>query len=639
MDNLKIKTPIFSQKEKMFFLIFLVVIAATILKFVYVFVYTDYISYMESDRNGPWTRALEYFNGYINANQWLVYPPLFHIILAKIFKISTYFGFFDYNLQIIISLNIILSSVSVVYLYLLSYNYSKNYIVAFCTATLYAFTFHIFYFNAFVFSENFALPLVIIATYYLFLDKKIYLIISGILLAIATGIRPEYGILCLPFVLFALFSNPESIRGNLKKEFLKKGIMNAFLFLIGFAGIIFLIISENNRISGGHLKGLSNSTGVEYYISFLKPYAVISNSDSFAYSIYPPNTIQYPENGTLNTTVPIYKQLYFIKLANEYIREHPQILLTKLFDLRDLYFGNLMPNYGIALNSSIGLGIDKLLLPPFRLIFLLLTLVVIFSIFTNPFYRVCWKKYLVLVSVIFLSVLMCYFLGGSHRYVLTFIFALYIIGIEIIYEVIVYFNKLNKKLIVFTLFIFGFFLVNAGVLQLNKWTMKEKIQATLIQDIQKGNVHTQDITEGDTTKFNIDIINFPFEQEFTHKTLGNMGHKEYFLVDFSGSFETLCGRIFHFSFYSNESFELYIDSILIVEHIQPYRLMESEADCNLSEGMHTFRILYYHGGSNSGIRAVYYPLNVNEDRKYYIGEDSEYIRFNTLGTKGKALKK
>ncbi len=622
------------QREIMLCLLLLVLLISTVLKFIFVYYHTDYKNYLGADMSGYWDRATDRFNGDIKGiDQWVIWPPFFHIILTEIFKVIYLFSLLKYKLQIVLGINIILSSVSVLYLYLLTYNFTKKYIVAFCAATLYAFTYYSFYFNAYILSENFGVPIVIAAVYYLLCNKKQYYFLSGVLLAIAAGIRPGFALLGLPFALYALLSGSESLKTNWKQTIFFKGIWKAVLFSTGFFSIFFLIIVENNYISEGKVKGLAASSGVNYYCSFTKCY-MVKSTFGYYYVIVPPGSVLNPERGILTTNIPIYDVKSFIKLTNKYIKKHPLVFLKKLDDFRELYFGTLFP----SMYNALWFGI---LIDPFRWLFFILSLVVAFSFFTRPASRLDWKKYLVVLSVILFSLLVCYMFNTEHRYLFPFIFAIYAIAIDTIFEVVSNFRKYIKKLIIFISIVICIPVINAGVLQVKKWRMEDKINVTLINNFHLKDKNNPNTIIGDTSGFNIDAVNFPLnETGFTHKTLGKICHDGSFFINLKGSFEVLQKGLYNFSIYSLDSIEFRVDDITL---IPLYKTEEDEKELHvirdLSKGKHTFRLLYhYYGGNNyePGIVAMYnpYPLK-DEDNKYYLGEDSKFIRFDKLSSKNK----
>ncbi|MGD0589785.1 MAG: glycosyltransferase family 39 protein [Bacteroidota bacterium] len=611
------------QKDKMLFWFFVAILLSTALKYIFVFYHTDYQNYLNSDMGGYWERALERYNGEVRTiNQWVIWPPLYHIIMDEVFKVLAFFGLLDYKLEFIIGLNIILSSLSAIYLYFITLRLTKKHTIAFCAAIFYTCSYYSFYFNAFILSENLAVPVLIAAIYYLFLNKNWTYVISGVLLAIATGVRPGYGLIGLPFALYALLSNSNSFNKDWKHSIFFSGLWKATLVTISFFSIIFFIIVENNYISEGRLKGLASSSGLNYYFSFTKSYEVRCEFDGYVYMIYPPGSVTSPENGKLLTTTPIYEGKYFIDLANHFIKEHPAILIQKLADIKELYFGTLFPSTSSALWFDI-------LINPFRWLFFVLSLIVVFSCFTHPFSRVDKNKYLILLSVILCSLIVCYFFSTEHRYIYAYIFAVYVIAIETIFEVVPNFKKYRKKLIIFISVLLGLFLIKLGITQVERWTMAKNVNVTIINNphITESSPH---VMTGDTTKLQVDAINFPFEYDFTHNTLGNLGYKNNFFVNFEGSFKVLQKGWYKFFMYSLDTLEFFIDQGTILYRAKPDRDEKEFIPFTfLNEGDHYFKLSYFHYGcAESGIRVMYAPDFLQMDKKYFMGESSQFIKFN-----------
>ena len=606
----------YSRNNKIFFWFLLVIFISTALKFIFVFKYTDFRGYLSSDMGGYWTRAYERYNGNIfDINQWAIWPPLFHIILSFIFKVNDLVGIFIYNLEVILSINIILSSLSIIYLYLVTEKLSGSKMISFITATLYAFTYYTFYFNAFILSENFAVPLAIASVYYLIVNKPGHYFVSGILLAVATGIRPGFGILALPFGFYALLSGSKSLKTDWVKTVFFKGVWKAALFSAGFVLIILFIIAENNHISGGKIKGLAASGGINKYFSFTKTYEVQSRFEGYYYVIIPPGTVRNPENGKLITNEPIYNTAYFNDLTKEYIQQHPGIFFTKIKDLKTLYFGVLFP----SMNSVLWFNTLR---EPFRWLAFILSLAAIFSLFITK-NRHEWKNYILLLSIIFFSLLTCYLFNSEHRYLYGFMFAVYPIALETLFKLFSNFRSYRKKLLIFVSVILMPVLANAGYKEYKRWEMEEKITTAIYPEQASSNPEP----------FNVDELNFPFNKNLAHKTLGYICSNKNFNARFEGRFETSDSGLTELFVYCEEVFELKIDDNTILS--RSYRNDEKETSyiLNLSEGIHTFELSYSHSADmDAGIKAMYSPLFADDVQKYYFGEDSTPVKFMKLSS-------
>jgi len=596
----------FAKKNKFFSWLLIVILISTILKFIFVFEHTDYRSYLTSDMGGYWTRAFERFNGeHFNLNQWALWPPLFHIILSGIFQITHMLNCFHLNLEIVLGTNIILSSVSVLYLYMITLKLSGNRLISFITASLYAFNYYTFYFNAFILSENFAVPIVIASVYYLFLNRPGYYFLSGILLAIATGMRPGFGIFAVPYGLYALFQVEKST--ILNSVFFRR-VLKGALFSAGFLIIIFLIIAENNRISQGNVRGLAASGGLNKYFSFTKTYEVQCRFDGYYYVIIPPGTIRNPENGKLITDEPIYNTKYFNGLTKKYIREHPGVVLRKFSDIGTLYFGVLFP----SMNSVLWFNILR---EPTRWLVFLLSLLVLFSIFISK-KQLHRLNYLLILSVIFFSILTCYLFNSEHRYIFGFMFALHPIAVVTIFRIFSDFKSVRKKLVIFFILITLPVLIYAGISQYRRWTIEEKINAV---------VYTQELS--DPEAFYVDEINFPFSNNFTHQTLGLICNSKPFTANITGSFTMEGGGFMEVMVYCEEGFELKIDSNIILMRGERADEKEITNIIELPEGTHTFELTYYHNDFDAGIKVMYSPVYANDPEKYFFGENSGPVKF------------
>jgi len=598
------------KKNRIFSLFLIVLIITTIFKFIYVFALTEYTSYLVSDMGGYWQRAIQRFQGDLyDINQWVIWPPFFHILLANIFKVTQFLGVFKHNLEIVLSINILLSSISVFYLYLLTLKLSKNDKIAFTASTLYALTYHAIYFNASILSENFAVPLVIASIYFLFCNKWKYYILSGLLLALATGIRPGYGLFGLPFALYALVADSKNLKSDWKQTFFFRGIIKAGLFSIGFFLIIFFIVSEIKDISGGKVNSLAASSGINYYFSFTKKYEVGCRFDGYYYVLIPPGTVRNPENGKLITNAPIYDTKYFKTLANRYIKENPKILFTKIKDIWDLYFGVLFPSFPSAKGFDFFIKL-------FKVIFFILTLLTFFSLFTRPKKRVNFKNYLLLMSLIFLSIITCYMFNSEHRYVFGFIFATYPPAFEMIFELKRNIGSYTKKIIIFVSLLSLPLIGVKSAFIINKLNMVDN----MVVEIREYDNPDKMIV------FNIDQVNFPFRKQLTHKTLGKTGQEGRFFMMVTGEFDMLQSGYVEFYLYCEEGTMLSINDNRIIFREGSDDEKELKKRIFLERGRYSFKIVYKHLSNDAGIKAMYIPLSF-DGNKYFFGQDTEYMKF------------
>lgn len=604
------------QKQKVTWLLVAVLILSTVFKFIYVFYLSDYKDYLGTDMGAYWDRTTERFNGEIfNIGQWSIWPPLYHLLLFNVFKVISFVGLYSHKLEIVLSLHILLCSLSVYYLYKISLAILKNYWASWLIATTYAFSFIMIYFKAFILSENAAIPLVIISIWFLFKNNRTGLIISGILLAIATGIRPGYGLLGLSFTLYVFLCNKQW----------KHKILRSLVFIISFCSVIFLILSEINYISQGRLKGLSASSGLTFYLSFTQAHGIKSTADGMVYIIYPPKTCEDPENGMLFTSKPFADTKYYINLGIQHIKKHPSVLFKKLSDIKELFFGVFMPWVGSAK------WFETLRVPSqwYMFVMFLLSLLVWICYKDSNLDRI---KFLLLISVVVLGLLVNYFFNTEHRYLYSFAFVLHFTFIATLFEIIRNFKRYRLLLIIYcstvTLIVAGLaFFSSTNVKPINL-TLKTIVSqnADPIKDLNQ----ERKITKKDSILINYIEYN-PEENRMIHKKLEMLGYYNNFFMDTYADFKVLKPGKYEFVIVSKSGFELELDKRILISF--PYETNDRSdliADSYLEKGHHKLKIKYFRGVSLTGIDVFYKPLSDPASLQYLVGVNTEYINFVDL---------
>lgn len=382
---------------------------------VYVFCFTEYWTYNDdSDAGGYWFRAIARFEGeHFSVDQWVIWPPLYHIILSWLFYPIKFFGLWEYNLSVIIFLQILLGSVSIYFLYQLLVRIFHNKKLSFDVTLFYVFTYPVVYLYAFVFSENIALPLFIIALSLVFChtDQKKYLFIAGLLFGISIGVRPAFVLFVLP-VNFYIFA------------YRHKGWAwgNAVAFGIAFTLIFSAVSLENYRISNGAVKGLGANGGLNFFLGQCKVSEVNSRFDNWYYIIGPPGYEEYYGKRVFNTTHPMYDQDYFYDLGKKCLKERDGVIWENIDKIKFLFVGQLFP----IVPSAFGV---LFFIPIFTVI---ITVTAILSFFIWP---VLWvRKYdrsrqkilWVFWSFMFLTFVMAFFFHTERRYIYSLIFVIYV---------------------------------------------------------------------------------------------------------------------------------------------------------------------------------------------------------------------
>lgn len=410
------------KKERRYLILILGIVAlSTLFKLFYVFKLTAYPTFLFSDCWGYWSRAQERFAGNIfSENQWNIMPPGYHIILAEMFKIINFLGVFRYKLEIILTVQIILCSLSVYALYRIALMTVHDHLVALMAAGTYAFSFVIVFFKAFILSENIAIPLVILSLYFLFKDKLAFFIVSGILLAVATWVRPWYIILFLLFTCYLVFDkNNWSIKSK-----------KTLSFTLPFIIITILAIAENGYISKGKIRGLDANGGIAFYLALAKPHLITFHSPDGGYTYFsPPNTLDHPEYGNIDTTVPFNNNKYYYELGASYIKKNPLVLLKKFIGLKDMLFSPLFPNTPNAKWFSQLVGPSRWIM-----FVMLLFSLMIGTVFKSG--RADNAKLWLLVSIPIGLLTLNYFFNTEYRYFYAFAFVIHILCFSSIVEIL-----------------------------------------------------------------------------------------------------------------------------------------------------------------------------------------------------------
>src|SRR3989338_3600716 len=261
MPGLKIKRDYFS-------LIFILA-GSALLKGFYVFKVTPYSDFLFSDMGGYYQAAWDLFKGDPHAlGIYAINPPAFPLFLSFFFRLGHALKVFPFGIEPVLLLNILLSTLSAAAFYFISLRIFKSWTAAFILTCVNAFSFSVFYYNAFILTENFSNPLVLIAVFFLFLgDNRAWaLFFSGLILGAAISARPAYGLAVVPFLLYIFFIPYPVFRS----------IFRCAIFSIACLGMIGGIIFKIKDVSKGRLIGVSSGGGLNFMIAQCQPRSVAS---------------------------------------------------------------------------------------------------------------------------------------------------------------------------------------------------------------------------------------------------------------------------------------------------------------------------------------------------------------------------
>jgi hypothetical protein len=380
-------------------------------KLFYVFALTDYRNYLFGDFGGYWYRALARIEGNpFEAGQWVIWPPLAHILLSWYVQAVDLLGLSRWRLEAMLVANVAMSTASTALVYGIAAQTLERKTWALGVAALYALTFPLIYFNAFVMSEHLA-TLCLLAALWLALARRrvdLALLGAGVLLGLATAQRPGFGLFGLAFVAVIAAAD----------RFTVAALTRAAWFSLGFVLIVGAAVLETNRISGGRVGGLGANGGMAVYMSQCGPRELLASHDGETYQFVEPALDDRPEHGGVHFLRPLRDQAFFAGLAWECLREQPDVLYAARERFRNLFFGPLLPSVPSAWGFI-------LLLPVFRWFLLACTLALPLALAVRGSSGVRQDALALQGGILSLAALALYIFPAEHRFLYPLVGPLY----------------------------------------------------------------------------------------------------------------------------------------------------------------------------------------------------------------------
>jgi hypothetical protein len=384
----------------------------------YVFACTPYRDFLFSDMAKYWDSAMERLNGKpFEDAQFVAWPPLYHIFLAESFRVLRWLGLEEWvRLETALCINILAFSVSVYALQRLAVQWFSRPELVFITVMLYAFGFPSLYFNAFLLSENLGAPLVVIALA-LVAHKQAWWAVAtgGLLFALAVIVRPSFGPYGLAFVLFYL------VRHGMSWKFVGR----AAVFSAAFFAAVLLASAEVARISGGKVFGLSANGGLDFFFTMSNYHKVDTRYDGWHFMVVVPALSWEPENGTLYTDVPFYRQGYYFRQGWEFLKHNPVRLLRSFEHMGHLFFADMLPSRA----DAPGFGFWIPVWDWFK-----------FGMFlTLGLYAWMWRRlgerkpeFVLMISTVLLALIVSAVFTGEPRYTYALLFIFYLLFFKLV---------------------------------------------------------------------------------------------------------------------------------------------------------------------------------------------------------------
>jgi hypothetical protein len=649
-----------------YWIVAIIVIAALVVRFVYVFQFTQFKNYLYSDMGAYWEMALERVKGNdVSIGQWIIWPPFYHIALSYFIRLIDFFGLADFRLEIVKGCDIILGSLSLLFLYGLTKKIAKgNPVPALIVSAAYSFCYPIIYLNAFVLTENLAIPLLIFSTWCIFkvspmrdqdseaggsggrrrirflsipLIDFLWIFLSGLSLAIATAARPAFGLLGLLFVLFLTGVMVFRVRAIFKEKDIRREafsrLAKAAFFSLVFFAFLGLVMLENMRISGGKLAGLGAGGGFNFYLAQSKKYWLETNFNGYRYILVPPGTVDQPERGKFITDVPFYDQAYYYSLGWQYLKGHPEMLLKNLLSFETLFFGPLFPS-----DASAQWFVE--LIPIFKMkLFIMAVSILILLPFMlkNPLLRSRYFFFILALPFCLLSLNLIY--NVEQRYLYSFAFILYIL---FVFAVFSFFQAKGRRLVLRIVYYAGVlaFILAAPPLvkEIRAHTLPDTVRATLTQC--EGYIPSFDFDkpppQGPSPFYSlttcVNSVRFRGPGPLIHEDKGKIGDFNYdFFGVFESSFHVRESGTYVFKVFADDAARLIIDGVLVGEAkwnqedgygtIDFTKLMEKDT-------VHKIVIEYIEEDGNLSLISTYQKTGTDDEDYHYVGENSPYIYFD-----------
>jgi hypothetical protein len=622
-----------------YFPIFMVVLLSTLLNFLLVFEWSLYQYYLTSDMHGYWERAVQIFSGNEKlANTWATNAPYYSRVIAVIFTWLDYLRLGHIRLEVMLSLNILLSCFATLSLYLIGLRILKSKNWALWLAGFYAFAYPNLYFNTFLLGEPFAIPVIISALYLVFRwqnSNKIY--IAGLILAFGVGIRPSNGLVALPCGLFILFYGlsfkKQSMRACVAVFFPR--LIKAGLFSLAFLAVLFTIVAENNRVSDGRLRGITAHSGYNFLLGQTQAHKIVSSWEGLTYGFVPSSVAGNPEYGTIKTNIPLYDSAAFYDEGWKILKANPKLWLEHAQKYNQLFFNNLFPAVPTVKGFSIWFD-------PYRHItfYMLVFCGLLFITFKE---KDTDKSYIFVFGSIFgLCVAALFFYTVTHQYFTNFSYALYVLFFIYLRSCALHFNKYKTFILTYVI------LVVLGTA--SYYTYKEfryqfiDAKVKVLVENNNGPIYRLEQNRNITNSQAIDVNNVEFPAALTlkHRTTGEYpGFKEQFFLSATTDFEVLQAGNYMFSIYADDGYRMTIDSDVIMEanNLKTMDEFKIREYVRLEKGRHSLKIDMFQNGILTGLVGYYrrldpanpsvsqYEYTTRVGMGNYIGDDSEFTKF------------
>jgi hypothetical protein len=382
----------------------------------YVFYLTPYEFFLYNDMLGYWNRAMERLNGQsFRETQFMAWPPIYHIYLAEFFRVCRWLGMQSLiRFETVLVINILLFAVSVYAVHRIAVRwFDQSGVWATVTALFYGLGFPAWYFNAFLLSDNFSAPLLVIAVALVYCRQSWWgLIAAAAIFAIAAAARPSIAPYGLAFVI------PLLVRHGFRWElFARAAVFSGVFFLL-----VFTAMAEVSRISNGKVKGLSANGGLDFFIANARHYRIDVAYEGWHNFVIVPALSWKPEQGSFYSSVPYYQQDFYFRFGWEHLRHDPARLVKNFEHVKHLFFADMLPSR----YDAPGFKLFRPLWDMFKFV-LFVSLLLYLWLWSRLSEQ---QKYLasLMLSLIGVTMVVSYLFTGEPRYTYSIMFVFYLLG-------------------------------------------------------------------------------------------------------------------------------------------------------------------------------------------------------------------
>lgn len=605
----------------------------------YLTFFSEYKNYIFSDMDAYFNHAISIYNGNAKSiGNWVGFSPFYSRVLAESYAILILFNIDEYFLEYVLCQNILLSALSGISLYYIGYKTSKKRWVALTLTGLYLFSYAHLYFNAFVLSEPFAVPLIIISVSLLFHWQKSYKVIFiAILLGIAVGVRPSNGLLGLPFALYIWLNDLHFSKATIKDwiKHLWPSTLKAAAFSLAFFATLLVITAENNRISDGRMKSLTSNSGYNFLMGQSQAHRIFSHWDGLTFVFSASSVAHHPEQGSLHSKIPLYDSDAYYKEGWKILQAYPNLWAEHFVKYKFIFFDNLFP--------AVGQHIGFAFMDVFRYILFYMLLLCSLTYITLKENDISKSVMYFFYAAFFLPAAALYFFTVTHKYFFNFSYAMYILFTFGLYSSIKHWQKYKRFI--------SYYLLTLIVGTIAFWCYvffsKVYIEHNLVAVISENNYPIKNLDSPRQIKRSesifINELAFYEHNQLQHSTLDLLNYRTNFFMDVKSEMTILEDGTYTFTIFGDDGFRVSIDGKQIIYSHGPKSMADSEQkrSIRLTKGKHLLEIKMYQTRWASGLAGYYqreesrvrHPGVIWEPmggRGLPIGRDDEFTRFNAL---------